>query len=242
MANHLKMALVHSILTLSIQGWSHRRIARELGVDRETVSRHVRLAVGRANPANAPIGASAESIGSKPAIAPIASAGRRSDCEPWRELILAKQDQGLSAKRIHQDLAHEQQVDVSYDSIRRYLKRLGRTRPFPFRRMECEPGEEAQVDFGTGAPVVSPEGKARRPHVFRIVLSHSRKAYSEASYHQKTEDFVGCLENAFAYFGGVGGEPLLLLGQDQLPPRLAVASSAPRHPLAGFESPMGGGF
>jgi IS30 family transposase len=56
MANHLKMALVHSILTVATQGWSHRRIARELGVDWETVSRHIRLAAEPANPANAPIG------------------------------------------------------------------------------------------------------------------------------------------------------------------------------------------
>lgn len=70
------------------------------------------------------------------------------------------------------------------------------------RRMECPPGEEAQVDFGTGAPLVGPNGKRRKTHVFRIVLSHSRKAYSEATHRQTTEDFIRCLENAFRYFGG----------------------------------------
>jgi hypothetical protein len=45
--------------------------------------------------------------------------------------------------------------------------------------METEPGEEAQVDFGSGAPIQT-EGKVRRPWIFRIVLSYSRKAYSEA--------------------------------------------------------------
>jgi hypothetical protein len=78
--------------------------------------------------------------------------------------------------------------------------------------MECEPGQEAQVDFGTGAPVVIPEGqplppgvktRRRRTHVFRIVLSYSRKAYSEAVYRQTTDDFIRCLENAFHHFGGV---------------------------------------
>ncbi len=63
-------------------------------------------------------------------------------------------------------------------------------------------GEEAQVDFGTGAPVVGPDGKRRKTHVFRIVLSHSRKAYSEATFRQTTEDFIGCVENAFWHFGG----------------------------------------
>ena len=41
MANRLKMARVQSILSLHAQGWSRRRIARELCVDRETVSRYV---------------------------------------------------------------------------------------------------------------------------------------------------------------------------------------------------------
>ena len=39
MANQLKMAVVHAILTLARLGWSRRRIARELGIDRETVAR-----------------------------------------------------------------------------------------------------------------------------------------------------------------------------------------------------------
>jgi len=69
--------------------------------------------------------------------------------------------------------------------------------------MECGPGEEAQVDFGTGAPIVSSDGKRRKTNVFRIVLSHSRKGYSEATFTQTTEDFFRCLENAFAHFGGV---------------------------------------
>ena len=71
------------------------------------------------------------------------------------------------------------------------------------RRMECAAGEEAQVDFGSGAPVIGPDGKRRRTHVFRIILSHSRKGYSEATFRQTTEDFIGCLENAFAHFGGL---------------------------------------
>ena len=92
---------------------------------------------------------------------------------------------------------------MRYDSVRRFVQRMGRARSLPFRRMECGPGEEAQVDFGTGAPVVTPDGRRRQTNVFRIVLSHSRKAYSEATYTQTTEDFFRCLENAFSHFGGV---------------------------------------
>jgi len=44
MANRLKMANISAILALRERGWSRRRIARELGVHRETVGRYVRLA------------------------------------------------------------------------------------------------------------------------------------------------------------------------------------------------------
>jgi len=57
--------------------------------------------------------------------------------------------------------------------------------------------------FGTGAWVDQGSGKRKRPHLFRIVLSHSRKGYTEAVYRQRTEDFIRCLENAFWHFGGV---------------------------------------
>lgn len=216
MANRLKMARVQSILSLHAQGWSRRRIARELGIDRETVSRYVQLEQrsaaacelepgGVSKPANAPISGPGSSTFVEPSLAPIgpAGAGRRSACEPWREVILAKRDQGLSAQRIYQDLISEHAAAISYDSVRRFMRRLGWVRPLPFRRIECAPGQEAQVDFGKGAPIVDRDGKRRKTHVFRIVLSHSRKGYSEATYRQTTEDFLGALENAFQHFGGV---------------------------------------
>lgn len=69
MANRLKMALIDAILSLKARRWSNRRIARELGVDRDTVSRQL-----RANAAKAPMapdGAPAEANAAK---APIRAA------------------------------------------------------------------------------------------------------------------------------------------------------------------------
>ena len=63
MANVLRMALIESILSLHAQHWSQRRIACELGVDRETVRKYLRERLCRAKPANAPTG----SEGSNPA-------------------------------------------------------------------------------------------------------------------------------------------------------------------------------
>jgi transposase len=230
MANLLKMANVQSILLLHAQGWTQRRIARELEIDRGTVRKYVRQQLCGAKPANAPtgsedskpanlpmvpapgpkpanlpIGGRAGPAGPKPAHAPTGSAfptGLRSKCEPHREVVLAKMQEGLSAQRIYQDLGGAE-AGLGYDSVRRFMRRLGGHRTLPFRRTECQAGEEAQVDFGAGARIQTPEGRWRKTNVFRIVLSHSRKAYSEASYTQTTEDFLRCLENALAHFGGV---------------------------------------
>jgi len=185
------MAKINAILTLHETGHSNRRIAELLGVNRETVGRHVarqRLE----NQPNAPTGSGSTS-----------RAGPESTCEPYREMILEKLDAGLSATRIHQDLIDEHDFEASYWSVRRFVAKLGKNTPLPFRRMETAAGEEAQIDFGTGAPVVGPDGKRRRPWVLRVVLSHSRKGYSEAVYRQTTDNFITVLENAFHYFGGV---------------------------------------
>ena len=119
----------------------------------------------------------------------------RSACEPYRQAILKKLEQGLSAQRIYQDLVGDG-FDHEYPSVRRFVARLRRTSPLPFRRLECQAGEEAQVDFGTGAWIELPDGKRRRSHVFRIVLSHSRKGYSEASWRQTTEEFFRLMDSA----------------------------------------------
>lgn len=206
MPNLLKMANLQSILTLHAQGRSQREIARTLGVDRETVRKYLLAHLSGAKPANAPLGVANSPISPIPAAAtgntgPLGPSGPRSQCEPYRDAILAKAADGLSTQRIYQDLT-ENGAHISYDSVRRFLRRLGQSRPLPFRRMETAPGEEAQVDFGTGAPLVGPDGRRRKTHVFRIVLSHSRKGYSEATLRQTTDDFLSALENAFRQFGG----------------------------------------
>ena len=129
-------------------------------------------------------------------------AGSRSECEPYRDEIMRRLERGLTAQRIWQDLIDEFGFSAKYQSVRRYVARLQQKSPQLVRRMEVAAGEEAQVDFGAGAWITTGDGKRRRSWVFRIVLSHSRKAYSEAVFHQNTEAFIGALENSFRYFGG----------------------------------------
>jgi len=218
MSNRLKMAEHQAIIGLARLNWSYRRIAAELGVDRETVSRHVRTAVieppGAGPPdSNAAIVIAGSEVEAKPSTTSVVEAnatipitgspGRQSQCEPWRAIIIQGLERGLTARRIWQDLRADHGFEGDYQSVQRFARRLNHCSPLPFRRMECGPGEEAQVDFGKGAPIVTPDGKRTRPHLFRIVLSCSRKAYSEVVPRQTTEQFVRCIENAFCHFGGV---------------------------------------
>jgi transposase len=109
----------------------------------------------------------------------------------------------LSAKRIHQDLIDEHQFKDEFSSVKRYVAKLGNADPLPLRRLELPPGEEAQIDCGTGAPVIGPDGKGRRTHVIRVVLSYSRTAYSEVVNRKTTDVFIQCPEHAFEHFGDV---------------------------------------
>jgi transposase len=244
MANRLNMAMADTVLQLLQRGWSHRRIARELGIHRETVARLAQ----EAKPAKAPLGADGGDGEAKPAKAPLGAdegagplggtppgdasilavvpptaasgelssqergqydvtslgeaAGGRSACEPFRAVIVAKLEVGLSGQRIYQDLVGDHGYTGSYYSVRRFVAQLGQTRELPFRRLECAPGDEVQVDFGSGISLTGPNGRRRRTYVFRVVLSYSRKAYSEVVERQTTDAFIRSLENAFWSFGG----------------------------------------
>src|SRR5579885_1315425 len=64
------MAMLETIVRPGRQDWSNRRLARELGIDRNAVSRHIRQARENPKPARAPTGSDAAADSSKAAKAP----------------------------------------------------------------------------------------------------------------------------------------------------------------------------
>ena len=164
MSNSLKVSLQTTIYGLSDRGWSRRRIARELGIDRETVGRYLRLAkpaisttglegAGEAKPAIPTAGSEAagevkpaiptagfeEAGEAEPAISTAGNGvGRKSQCEPLAEVIKAKAELGLSAQRIYQDLVGENSFTDSYQSVQRFVRKLREVQPERVWRLECQ--------------------------------------------------------------------------------------------------------
>ncbi len=174
MANRLKVAKVLSVKQLHDQGWSQRRIARELGISRDAVARHLRKAgksaapiseEGASNkatsekaptgsqpsggvpnkatwPTQAPTGSRAQLPDDSPDRITDTPTESRSQCQPFRKMILDKLEQGLSAQRIFQDLVDEHGFDGKYHSVRRFVAKLNQVNPLPFRRIEVAAGED----------------------------------------------------------------------------------------------------
>jgi len=66
-----------------------------------------------------------EGADSEPAISVAGiGAGRRSQCEPLAEVIAAKVEVGLSARRIYQDLVEQNDFNDSYQSVQRFVRKL----------------------------------------------------------------------------------------------------------------------
>jgi len=140
------------------------------------------------------------------------TAGSRSLCAPHAGVIKAMVEQGLTAQRIWQDLRVGHGFAGSYEAVKRFVNRVKARVPQRVWRLESQAGEEVQVDFMQGPMVIDADGRKRRTWILRMVLSCSRKGYSEGVFRQDTESFLRALENGLRYFGGT----TLLLNLDNL--------------------------
>jgi hypothetical protein len=190
LANYLKMLKRQQVIALLALRWTFRRIERETGVRRETISRYARGVDSNAAktfPGSEPDpGADFQGLaspeGSNPAktfsgtgsnAAKTFAGSQRFGAAAHHDAIVEKLDQGLTMKRIHQDLSEEFGYGHSYESVKRYIRTLkpkGRAAGV----MHSLPGEEAQVDYFQGPPTLDGKtGQWRGPWVFRMTLCRS---------------------------------------------------------------------
>ena len=203
------------VLALGRLGWSLRRIERSVHIRRETVGTYLRAAGipvrppggwGRSHPKPA-IGVSTDSghlddsadEARKPDPAWSASA-----CEPYREFIEAELAKGRNAMAIWQDLVDGHSFSEKYASVKRFVRKLrGSSTPEARVVIETAPGEEAQVDYGTGPMVRDPKtGRYRRTRLFVLTLGYSRKSVRLLVFRSSARVWAELHEQAFCRLSG----------------------------------------
>ena len=187
MSNHLKVGMIDLILCLRRKGWSERRITPELDLNHETVARYLKQVGSDLKPTIAPPAPTmlsqiqnrdcpphSRSLDTvpNPDVPPLGSTrngtsrsgSRLSNCEPWRDIIQLKYNQGLE----HSAFFRISPVDPASRGATApsgVFSPAGPGARASLSALKCEPGDEAQVDFGTAAPVITAKGKWRRTHL-----------------------------------------------------------------------------
>jgi transposase len=231
MGNVLSKERREQVIALGRLGWSLRRIEQATGVRRETAGDYLRVAGvalrapggwghhSAAKPAIEVTTDSGDGSGandSKPAIGVTtgflkgeaasgpAAKSSVSACEPYRELIGLAIERGRNAMGIFQDLVDGHGFAGGYQSVKRFVRALrGASSPEARVIIETRPGEECQVDYGTGPMVRDPvSGKYRRTRLFVMTLGCSRKSVRLLEFRSSTRVWAELHEKAFRRLGG----------------------------------------
>ncbi len=130
--------------------------------------------------------------------------GSLSACQPYAEIIALELERGRNATGIWQDLVDSHGFAGGYQSVKRYVRKLrGAVSPEARAVIQTQPGEECQVDYGTGPMVRDPDsGKYRRTRLFVLTLGYSRKSVRLLSFRSSTRIWAELHEKAFRRLGG----------------------------------------
>jgi transposase len=231
MGNVLSREKREQVIALGRLGWPLRRIEEATGVRRETAGDYLRSAgilvrsPGTWGPKSLSKAATLVTTGfsgsnqadnSNPAIEVTTGffagsgrpgpVGRRSSCssEAYREWIELELSRGRNATGIFQDLVDQHGFTGSYESVKRFVRKLrGPVSPEARAIIETRPGEECQVDYGTGPMVRDPDtGKYRRPRLFVLTLGCSRKCVRLLAFRSSARVWAELHEKAFRRLGG----------------------------------------
>ena len=161
------------------EDWKIETAARRFGIHHSTVRRAL----------------------AEPAAGPVANAGVLEPFKPYLIQRLTEAPQ-LTASRLHREL-QERGYQYGVATVRRYVAKVRQPRSRKvYLRVELEPGEQAQVDWGHFGQLRV--GNSQRPlSAFAMVLSYSRALYVDFSLDQRLETFLLMHRRALEFFGGV---------------------------------------
>lgn len=163
-----------------VAGQSERRIAQELGISRNTVSRAIK--------ADGPPSYDRRSV-----IDPFA---------PWIDLIERGVRQGLRGSRVLNDLVAKGFTGSRTAFYRRFeaISEAQRA-PKAAMRFETDPGEQAQFDWATYSLNIGE--RLQVVHVHSLLYCYSRRVHWYPSLRCNQPALFEALENGFRHFDGV---------------------------------------
>lgn len=197
----ISMAQLHRIKWLhEREGLSERKIAIELGVSRNTVSKYL------AEAETPTMLTRQKSYGNRTysdevqRVLPAIDEWLRGDQTVWKK-------QKHTAARIHDRLVKEYGFTGSASNIRAIVARRKKKLKEVFIPLQFQLGHQFQFDWGEAD--IRLQGQVRRVYLFCIQLSASRKRFVRAYLHERQEAFLDGFVQAFNYLGGVPAEGLL---------------------------------
>lgn len=229
MSNVLSEEKKQQVIALGRLGWTLRRIEQATGVRRETAGAYLKasgIAVrapggwGRrrlpapadqgvpnpseAKPANEVTTDPGANTPEKQGLQPCSLKPSASACEPYRETIELGLSCGRNAMAIWQDLVGQYGFSGGYQTVKRFVRKLsGSQAPKAAGIILTTPGEEAQVDYGTGPMVRDRQsGKYRRTRLFVMTLGYSRKSVRLLVWRSSSRVWAELHEKAFRRLGG----------------------------------------
>ncbi|RLD03270.1 MAG: IS21 family transposase [Chloroflexi bacterium] len=181
----MRESLWREIHKLNSEKLSRRAIARRLGIHRRTVRKA--LAYTDRPPKRS-------------------SRNRGSIIDPFRGWTLAKLQQypELKSPRIF-EMLKERGYEGGLSLVRQTVAQLRPSTKRAYQTQHFEPGESAQVDWGTWE-YLDVTGGRRRISFFSMVLCHSRLLYVEFFLGTAMEFWLQAHRHAMEYFGGVPGK------------------------------------
>lgn len=185
----LRMDQVHVIRhKVLVEGQSIRRVAREMGVSRNSVRKYLKV--------SEPV-----RVETKPRARPaLEKVSPRIDelLEEWGPRTTAKQR--ITGSRVHRQLV-EEGYEVGVTTVRAYLREKRRQRAEVYIPLVHRPGEEGQVDFFD--VTVEEGGVFRQAWKFVIRLMYSGRDFAWLYDSCDKLSFLDGHVRAFEHFGGV---------------------------------------
>ena len=198
----LKLMDIREIVRHIREGRSDRQIGKDLEIDRRTVKRYrgwaeeQGLLAGELPDHESLLKTLDVTLPEK--LPPQNS----SKADPYRGRIEELLKENVKVAAIF-DRLKEQGYRGSYASVLRLSRQIEPKVVETYTRKECQPGEEAEIDFGYVGMMKDSEGNLRKTWAFVMVLGWSRYAYVEFVFDQKVETWLRCHRNGLEFFGGV---------------------------------------